>query len=86
MANLKNGPRRKTARTRRSHLLCSARRSRLAMTLATGLAGGTLLSACQTRVRDAFVGSSKDLFLSLFNPDVFLTALGVPNDDSTTGQ
>ncbi len=53
------------------------------MTLAAGLAGGTLFSACQTRTRDAFVSSSKDLFLSLLSPESLLDAFGAGTEETT---
>ena len=59
----------------RSHLrptrhgrVSSGRRSRLALTLAAALAGGSLLSTCQTRLKDAIVSGSKDYFFTFLDP------------------
>ena len=60
----------------------SGRRSRVALTLAAALTGGSLMSACETRFRDAFVSSSKDLFFATFlDPAALAAALGL---DATT--
>ena len=83
MANDTDCPGGTTNRNRRTRGSLSARRSRLAMTLAAGLAGGTLFSACQTRTRDAFVSSSKDLFLSLLSPESLLDAFGAGTEETT---
>ena len=86
MAYQDDQPKGSKAACRRKRPVTLARRSRVAATLAAGLVGGTLLSTCQTRVRDAFVSSSKDLFLSLFSPEVFLAALDPSADETTDGE
>ena len=55
-------------RATRRDTISSARRSKLAMILAAALAGGSLLSTCQTRLKDAIVSGSKDYFFTLLDP------------------
>ena len=51
------------------------RRSRLAVTLAAALVGGSMLSTCDTRLRDAVVSGSKQYFFGLLSPDAIVEAL-----------
>ncbi len=44
------------------------RRSRLTVTLAAALAGGSLLGACQTRFMDAVISGSKCFFFGVRSP------------------
>ena len=55
-------------RPTRRGTLSSARRSRLAMILAATLAGGSLMSTCQTRLKDAIISGSKDYLFTLLDP------------------
>ena len=43
-------------------------RSRLAVVLAASLAGGTLLSTCQGRLKDGIVQGAEAYFFSLLDP------------------
>jgi hypothetical protein len=45
------------------------------MTVAAALAGGSMLSTCDTRLRDAVVSGSKDYFFSLLNPNTIVNVL-----------
>lgn len=61
----------------------SAVRSKLAAVLLAVSCGGTLFSACETRVKDAFVGGTRDYFLSLFDPQSASGLLfGTPGDNT----
>ena len=51
------------------------RRSRLALTVAAALAGGTMLNTCETRLRDAVVAGSKDFLFSVLDPNAIVDAL-----------
>ena len=52
------------------------RRVKLAMTLAAALSGGSMLSACDTRLKDAFVGGTKYyLFEVLLNQNTIVERL-----------
>ena len=58
-----------------------ARRSRWALSVAVALGGGSLLGTCQTRIRDAVIGGSKDLlFSTLLNPTAFLELISAGGD------
>lgn len=56
------------SRPTRRGTLSSARRSKLAMTLAAALASGSLVSTCQTRLKDAIISGSKDYLFALLDP------------------
>ncbi|MGB2986353.1 MAG: hypothetical protein WBE26_10765 [Phycisphaerae bacterium] len=57
----------------------TVRRCKLAMTLAAALTGGSMLSTCQTRIKDAVIDGSKDyLFNTLLNP---MTIAGLISND-----
>lgn len=63
---------------------CSLSRGRrMARILAMALAGGTMFSSCETRVRDAVVGGSKNLLFSLLSPDNFALFLGLDLTDES---
>ncbi len=51
------------------------RRSRLAMTVAAALAGGSMLTTCESRLRDAVVNGSKDYLFSILDPNAIVDAL-----------
>lgn len=50
-------------------------RSKLGRAMAAALAGGSLCSACETRLRDAAIGGSKSYLFSLLDPTAFIEAL-----------
>ena len=53
----------------------SARGRRVAVSMLACLSGGTLLTTCQARLRDATVQASKDLVFSLLDPTTIVNAL-----------
>jgi len=57
------------------------RRSRLAMTVVAALVGGSMLSTCETRLRDAVVTGSKDFLFSLLDPSTIVSVMF--GDEST---
>ena len=59
-------------RVSRPTRLGAVRRSKLALTLAAAVTSGSLVSTCQTRVRNALVDSSRDYFLSLLDPEAIV--------------
>jgi hypothetical protein len=44
------------------------RTSRIGCVLAAALAGGTVFTSCDTRVREAVIGGSKDFLFTLLSP------------------
>ena len=52
-------------------------------TLAAALAGGSLFGACEVRLKNAFVGGSKDYLASLLSPDAVLQLL-FPESDAAS--
>ena len=52
------------------------KRSRIAMLLATTLAGGTLFGTCELRVRDAFVNGAQIFVSQALDPTNFLDLSG----------
>ncbi len=62
------------------------RMTRWSRTIVAALAGGSLLGACDARVRDAFVQGSKDyLFNTLLNPFTITESLFPTSTDETDG-
>ena len=59
----------------RHHPVTATRRRKLAMTLAAALAGGSMLSTCETRLRNAVVSGTKDYFFSILNPTTIVDLL-----------
>ena len=53
------------------------------MTLAAALAGGSMLSTCETRLKDAVVGGTKDYFFSILNPTTIVDLLFPTETDAT---
>ncbi len=53
----------------------AVRRSKLGLTLAAALAGGSLLGTCQARVKDAIVGASTDYLFTLLDPPAIVGLL-----------
>lgn len=53
----------------------AVRRSKLGLTLAAALAGGSLLGTCQTRLKDAVVGGSTDYLYTLLDPTAIVGLL-----------
>ncbi len=51
------------------------RHNKLALAMAAALAGGSLFSACDTRLRDAAVDGSKSYLFSLLDPTTLIEAL-----------
>ncbi len=45
-------------------------RAKIAASLAVALAGGTVMSTCQTRIKDGVIDGSKDFLFTQFNPAV----------------
>lgn len=70
------------SRPSRRGTLSSARRSKLAMILAAALAGGSLMSTCQTRLKDAIISGSKDYFFTLLDPSSIAEFLLGQNGDT----
>ena len=65
------------------HRFAATRRRKLAMTLAAALAGGSMLSTCETRLKDAVVGGTKDYFFSILNPTTIVDLLFPTETDAT---
>ena len=57
-------------------------RSKLALTVAAALAGGSVLGTCQTRLGLAFIEGSKDFLFSLLDPSAFVELLVDQGDGS----
>lgn len=57
--------------------------SKVRWTLTAALAGGSLLGACEVRLRDAFVGGSKDFLGSLLSPGNVLPLLFPESNEAT---
>jgi len=51
------------------------------MTLAAALAGGSLLSTCETRLKDAVVGGTKNYFFSLLSPTSIVDLFSADDTD-----
>ena len=66
----------------------AARRSRLAMSLAAALAGGSVFGACEARLKDAVVNGSKDYLAALLDPTLVLELLldGSAEQDNEAGE
>ncbi len=65
----------------RHHPVTATRRRKLAMTLAAALAGGSLLSTCETRLKDAVVGGTKNYFFSLLSPTSIVDLFSADDTD-----
>ena len=63
------------------------RLSKLSTLLALAVGGGTLFSGCQTRIKEAFVGGTKDFLTTLLSPDnvELLLSGGVVEADEADG-
>ena len=55
-------------------------RSKVAMTVAVALSGGTLFSACQARIKDALVGGFTDFILGPTTAATVVEAILGPDD------
>ena len=66
--------------TARPPRLAEACRSKLALTLAAALMGGSLLSTCQTRFKEAVISGSTDYLYTLLSPT---SVLGLFGDSDT---
>lgn len=59
------------------------RRARISGALCALLAGGSTLSACQTRVKEAAVaGATNFILFQALSPDTVLSALGIAATDA----
>ena len=70
------------ARRRRRFGFGTRRKKKLAMTLAAALASGSLLTTCQTRLKEAAVAGTKDLLFTLLSPTTFVDLLFSDADDT----
>lgn len=52
------------------------------MTLAAALASGSLVSTCDTRLKEAAVAGTKDLLFTLLSPTTFVDLLFSDADDT----
>ena len=66
---------------RRARLSQAARPKKLVWPVVAALAGGSLATSCQTRVRDAAVAGTKDFFYAVFNPTTFVELLTECGDE-----
>lgn len=67
----------------RSHFRCGPNRKKVALTLVAALAGGSMLSACQVRLKDAFVSGTTTYISLLLSPQVFLEAVLGDGDEAS---
>lgn len=56
---------------------------RISRTMVIALTGGTVMGACDTRLRDAIVTGSKDYLFTILNPTNIIS-LFVPEDATET--
>lgn len=61
-----------------------SRRAKLAGTFVAMMAGGSLFTSCQTRIRDSVVGGSRSFVLSLLDPAAILAQLATDVNQSPT--
>ncbi len=56
-------------------------RTKFVLTLVATLAGGSMFTSCQTRLRDAVVAGSKDYLVTLLDPASFVEFLTADSED-----
>ena len=62
-----------------------ANHRKLSLALSAALAGGSLLTTCEARLKDAVVGGTKDFISTLLDPSTYIELIELSDNGTTDG-